>query len=103
MKNGLIIVGYSGNALLEGNVNVGKGFLGSISNRKVFYLKRNVVQAQLTQYNPYYIIFGNAELRIKLGVNIAESNLGIAGKYFDTGAIKNPSILFGTEDNAAEL
>ena len=60
LKNGFIIVGYSENALVDGELNVGKGFLGSITNERMFYLKKNVPQAKLTQYNQYYIIFGNA-------------------------------------------
>ena len=88
---------------MEGETNIGQGFLGSITKEKVFYLKKNVPQAKLTQYNPYYIIFGNAQLRIKLNKEVVESNLGIVARYFDTGSIKNPEILLGSENNEAAL
>lgn len=50
-----------------GPVNRGKGFLASVTNRKVFELDRSNIQSKLTIYDNYFILFGNSELKIKIG------------------------------------
>ena len=52
----------------------------------------------MTSYNEYYLIFGNSELRIKIGEDIISSNLGINGRYFNTGTINGPEVLFGSAE-----
>lgn len=73
----------------EGQTNTGNGFLCSITNETVFHLKKQP-KVRLTQYNEHFMIFGNAELRMKLGEDYVESNIGISNKFFDTGNFKNP-------------
>jgi hypothetical protein len=34
-------------------------------------------------YDPYYVIFGNAEMRIRTGEKKVFSNFGIQNSYFD--------------------
>jgi hypothetical protein len=38
-------------------------------------------------YDPYYIVFGNAELRIKTGEKMLFSNYGMTTGYFDYSEI----------------
>ena len=52
----------------------------------------------MAAYNEYFFIFGNAEIRIKAGSNVVESNFGTAFKYFNTGSYKDPEVLFGTPE-----
>lgn len=78
------IAGYSEEKLEKGKENSGEGFIASLSNEKAFHLKRSNQKAKITLYNDFYIIFGNAEMRIKEGASVVESNLGSTFRYFDT-------------------
>lgn len=61
----------------------------------MFTLRRSNPQAKIATYNEYFLIFGNAEIRIKAGLDVVESNMGTAFKYFNTGSHKDPKVLFG--------
>ena len=102
LQNGMLIGAYSQQGLTKDQTNTGNGFICSISNETVFHLKKHS-KARLTQYNEYFIIFGNAQLRIKLGEDYVESNLGISNKFFDTGNLKNPQILFNCAEKQVGL
>ena len=52
----------------------------SITNHKVFPLLEG--KSPVT-YDNYFIIFGNAEIRIKQGENTVFSNFAIANAHFD--------------------
>ena len=56
----------------------------------------------MTSYNKQYLLFGNAELQIKKGTENISSNLGINGQYFNTGAIKDPEVLFGSAERETQ-
>ena len=81
--------------MIKNEINKGLGFISSLTNREVFYLRKNYEQAKLTVYDDFFILFGNSELKIKVHEKKIESNLGIVYRYFDTGNHKNPKVLFG--------
>ena len=44
-------------------------------------------------YDQYYAIFGNAEIRVKSGLNTVFSNFGINNSFFDSRGDKIDSLL----------
>ena len=88
----MVIAGYSQEPLEEGVENNSQGFIAALTNRQIFFLKKN--SKTVTSYNQYYIMFGNAEIRIKEKTNFMESNFGIPHKHFNT-TYKTPEVLFG--------
>ena len=44
-------------------------------------------------YDPYFLIFGNAELRIKTGEKTVFSNFGIMNSYFNSRGKKVQDLL----------
>jgi hypothetical protein len=67
----------------------GKGFIASVTNKKAFYLLKTNKNASVTEYNQYFITFGNIELRFKIGSDILNLNIGHTHRSFDTGTLKN--------------
>ena len=59
------IAAYSKEPLQKGQENKGPGFIASLTNKEVFFLKK-IQKAKLTVYNDFYLKFGNSELLIKL-------------------------------------
>ena len=98
LKNEKIVAAYSKEALVKGVENNGDGFLAELSGKKSFYLKKNNAKAKISSWNEYFLIFGNAELRIKSGESQVYSNLGSTFKYFNTEKAKDPEVLFGTAE-----
>ena len=105
LANDNIIVGYSEDELAKGEkaVKTNKGFIGSLTNKTFFTLKKNNPKAKVILYKEFFIEFGNSELKIKCEENKVSSNLGSANKYFNTGTNSNPKILFGNSEREAEL
>jgi hypothetical protein len=46
-------------SLNEKNDHNNKGFIASVSNQKVFYLLKSNKNARYTEYNEYYLTYGN--------------------------------------------
>ena len=82
LESDMIVAGYSQEALQEGVENNSQGFIASLTNEKAFFLRK--AQKTVISYNPYFIIFGNAEIRIKEKTNFIESNFGITHRHFNT-------------------
>ena len=98
----MIIVGYSQQELNEETDNKNDGFIGSLTNGELFYMKNKNPKPKLTTYNKHFIYFGNAELRIMEGKNIVESNLGSAMRYLNNKG-HTTEILFGEQKKEAEI
>ena len=98
----MTIVGYSQQELNEETDNNNDGFIGSLTNQQLFYLKNKTIKPRLTTYNEHFIYFGNAELRIMEGRNIVESNLGSAMRYLNNKGFTT-EILFGEQKKEAEM
>ena len=64
----------------------------SVTNETVFFMKADVKQE--TNYDDFFLIFGNSELRLKSGVAKIFSNLGINKGFFDAHN-ESVDILFG--------
>ena len=99
----MLVAAYSQEPLVEGRENCKEGFLASLTNQKSYYLKKSNPKARLTSYNEYYIVFGNAELRIKSGGLKVESNVGSSIRFFNTGSLSSPEVLFGRPNKEAEF
>jgi hypothetical protein len=55
-------------------------------------------------YDPYFLIFGNAELRIKTGEKTVFSNFGIMNSYYNSRGKKVQDLICeeGTRETAIE-
>lgn len=53
-------------------------------------------------YDPYYLIFGNAELRVRAGESKVFSNLGINNSYFNSEGSRAKD-LFNVNQNEVEF
>ena len=102
LTNGMILCGYSTEPFIKGQINYGSGFIASLTNECLYFMddrKNN----KLTTYDPFFIIFGNSEIRLKIPETKVYSNLGIVNRCFQTNE-KTPEKLFGSpeRDNEAE-
>jgi hypothetical protein len=82
--------------------NGGFGFIFSITNKEVYtFNPKNNYKA--TSYDPFYLIYGNNELRIKTSDKnqILFSNFGIVNSYFNP--MKKTVKSFLGEPNPGEL
>lgn len=65
LKNGQVVAFYSEVGLAkEADSSNCNGFLASLTNKRAFFLKRNMPQAKLFVYDPYFMQIGNGDLRI---------------------------------------
>lgn len=84
--------------------NNGLGFISSVTNRATFFLRNGTASnPRVTEYNQFFIIFGNAEVRFRLDSRNMEFNIGHLYKSFDTKEHKTPMIFTGSEDVMAEM
>jgi hypothetical protein len=58
--------------------------VASVTNKKVYYLMKNDQTARLTEYNKYFIVFGKEEIKIKIGGDELEFNIGHQFKSINT-------------------
>lgn len=98
----MIVVGYSEQPLVLKNENTNedtKGFIGSLTNQTIYGLRTKNEKAKVATYNEVFIIFGNAEIRIKKESDKIYSNLGTNHRFFNTPKeVRTPEILFGSEE-----
>lgn len=81
LKTGWICGGYSEGAFVPKQTSTKDGLLFSLTAQRYFSLKETNKKA--IQYDEFYIIFGNSELRIKSQDNKLFSNFGLASSYYD--------------------
>lgn len=78
-----LIGAFSEAPLTENNCNKkGNGFVFVLNDDKIYKIEYKVNGATFMEYNPFYLIFGNSELRLHLNKNEVYSNFGIAQGYF---------------------
>lgn len=65
LKNENLIAAYSENALASVGGNKGPGFIASLTNKKKTCIDSTIEGARTTNYNQYYMIFGNDEFRFQ--------------------------------------
>lgn len=78
------VVGAFTEGPIQAESDGGLGFLFSITNREVFNFNKKNKYRSFT-YDPYYLIYGNNELRVKTQDRhkILFSNFAIVNSYFD--------------------
>jgi hypothetical protein len=64
LKNGFQIGGFSENAISKTNQEKGKGFLMSVTNKRIYNIKPKF-EGKVARYDSYYFVFGNSELIAK--------------------------------------
>ena len=73
------------------------GLLVSLDNDESYTLHRTKANEKVVfrgmMYDEFYVIFGNAEIRIKIGENKVFSNFGINNGFFDTKGKKRGALL----------
>lgn len=102
------IVGYYSGKYCE-SIMTDPGLLISLHNNEVFQLntpesnpgKQTTYKAM--QYDKYYAIFGNAEIRIKTGENKVFSNFGIMNSYYNHRLKKVSEFLRNESKREVEL
>jgi hypothetical protein len=62
-----------------------KGFIASVTNKKVFYLLKSNKNARIAEYNDYYLTYGNMEIQFQIGSDKLELKIGHNYRSFDTG------------------
>ena len=90
-QNALFAAFYSG--VLQDKTMIEESLIISLDNKKEYRLNnfrnypnkdpkdQRVIKGMI--YDKYYIIFGNAEIRIKVGENKVFSNFGISNSFFN--------------------
>jgi hypothetical protein len=64
LKNGFQIGGFSENAISKSSQEKGKGFLMSITNKRVYNIKPKY-EGKVARYDPNFFVFGCSELLAK--------------------------------------
>ena len=93
LANGFVMGAWSQGSFVHKVPSKKDGLLFSLTNRKAFELLQANTRA--ITYDEYYIIFGNAELRIKNQEKKAFSNFGVNNGFFRNLG-ENVGILFGS-------
>lgn len=58
---------------------------------------------RLTEYNDYYFVYGNSELRFRLNDDKLSNNIGHNYRSFDTGVYRNAEIFTGSNGETAVM
>lgn len=101
LTNGVIIGGFTVTPFLSERVpstNKGKGFLFSLTTEKTFQMRSEPKQS-ITTYDHFFLILGNAEIRLRAGEKKVFSNFGIATSTFDNLGYPRTSFL-GVQEQA---
>ena len=64
LKYGFILGGFSQNPISKNTSEKGKGFLMSVSNKKIYHVKPKY-EGKVVQYDENLFVFGNSELVVK--------------------------------------
>jgi hypothetical protein len=64
LKNGFIIGGFSQNSISKNTSEKGKGFLMSVTNKKIYHVKPKY-EGKVARYDENLFVFGNSELVVK--------------------------------------
>jgi hypothetical protein len=99
LANGTIIGGFTATPFLAERVpngNRGQGFLFSLTAEKTFKMRIDPRQS-ITTYDHFFLILGNAEIRLRAGEKKVFSNFGIATSTFDNVGYPRTSFL-GVQD-----
>jgi hypothetical protein len=96
---------YSERPLVKGTseFNVGRGFVASLTNRRVFKLVKNNKDAALTEYSDYFIIFGKGEIQFKINSDVMEFNIGHNQRSLDTQKEKDPTVFTGSAEEKMKM
>jgi hypothetical protein len=82
--------------------NTGKGFVASVTNRRVFRLNKSK-NATLTEYNEYFIIFGKGEVMFQINHEEVKFNIGHNHRSLDTKDEKTPMVFTGTTEEKEQF
>lgn len=83
LDNDVLLAGYSSKPLVKDEKNEDPGFIASLTNEIVLQPNFSLKNCQTTLYDPYFIVFGNSEIRIPIAANpILTSNIGSRFIYF---------------------
>ena len=74
------------------------GFIASLTNK--CYFKIDSTHCPMA-YQPYFMTFGNSELRVKIPGRKLFSNMGVVNKFFECKE-KDPSVLLGSKERESE-
>lgn len=103
ISNGTIIGGFTVYPVDPERIHrPGRGFLFSLTGRKVYPL-RTQPKLPVVSYDNYFFLFGNAEIRLKSQEKKVFSNFGIANSTFDNGNEPRTSFLNVKEMSNNEL
>ena len=80
----------------------GEGFIFSLTSEKVFLRKKDPKTA-VAPYDDQFMLFGNAELRIKTNISKVFSNLGIGTATFEAEGFSRSEFLGLEKDNEVEM
>lgn len=63
------------------------GLLVSVTNNESYQLRKPNKDQKITYkgmiYDSYFVIYGNAEIRVRIGYKTVFSNFGVNNSYFD--------------------
>lgn len=66
LLNGNLLAGYTKYSFEPNKTkHTSGGIIMSLTNKKAFYQNTNKDKAYATVYDPYFIIFGNSEIRLR--------------------------------------
>ena len=99
MKTGQIIAGYSEQPFKpKNNVDYKQGFMFAFRNQKVFTLKKepttktNKTLPKPFTYDEYFILWGNADIRIKTGTDELYSGYATANCAYEEKDNQNSTV-----------
>ena len=67
LANDQLLAAYSALPLETNSNNQGPGFIANLSKKLLIHLDKDKPNAKIMVYDPYYMSFGNADLRISIG------------------------------------
>ena len=80
----------------------GEGFIFSLTSEKVF-LRKKEPKTAVAPYDDQFLLFGNAELRIKTNINKIFSNLAIGTSTFEAEGFSRSEFLGLEKENEVEM
>jgi hypothetical protein len=83
LSNGHIIGGFSENAFSKEKVTKGKGYMMSVTNKRIYDIKTRH-EGKVAKYDDFMFIFGNNELLIKNNLTFT-AIFARQFCYFETG------------------
>ncbi len=97
--NGQIIAGYSKPAFVpRENFEFQEGYIFGLKNKKMFRVKKSATSRHIKTnprpitYDEHFLIWGNADFRLKFGSNYLYSNYATSSASYEELGNENPTV-----------